>query len=148
MKNWTGWMAAAIVGCACVAWAEDKAPAAPAAPAATEISAADAAQHIGKTATVCGLVADAKFMDRPGHALTFLNFDKPFPNHTFTVIIKGEDRAKFPEPPEKAYKGKTICVTGQITEKNKKPQIQVTDASQITVKDAPAAAPAAPAPQK
>ena len=116
------------------------------------ITTAEAAQHIGETKTVCGLVADARFIEKSGKKPTFLNFDKPFPNHTFTVVIMGEHRAKFTEAPEKTYKGKTVCVTGKITENRKKPEIAVTDPSQITVKDAaPAAAeapaaPAAPAP--
>ena len=133
-----GWAVAAVVLAVGAVRAEDAAPAA-------SITTAEAAQHIGETKTVCGLVADARFIEKSNKKPTFLNFDKAFPNHTFTVVIMGENREKFTEAPEKAFKGKTVCVTGKITENRKKPEIVVTEPSQITVKEEPPAAPATPA---
>jgi hypothetical protein len=36
----------------------------------------------------------------------------------FTVEIRGQDREKFASPPEHFYIGKTVCVTGWISEEN------------------------------
>ena len=49
----------------------------------------------------------------------------------FVVIIWGEHRGNFPQPPESYYAGKTIYVTGLITEYNGIPQIEVTYPSEI-----------------
>src|SRR5207244_3489720 len=50
----------------------------------------------------------------------------------FTAFIWGENRGKFPTPPEKAYSGKKICVTGTISSYRGQPQIVVRDPGQIT----------------
>jgi len=94
---------------------------------AADIPASDAARDMGETGTVCGKVAGARHLD---NSLTFLNFDKPYPDTTFTAIIRAENREKFGKP-EETYLNKDICVTGKIEEYNKKPQIALTDTSQI-----------------
>jgi hypothetical protein len=48
-----------------------------------------------------------------------------YPNHIFTALIWGEDRDKFSPPPENAYSGKKICVTGTISSYRGQPQIVV-----------------------
>jgi DNA/RNA endonuclease YhcR with UshA esterase domain len=63
---------------------------------------------------------------------TFLNFDRPFPNHTFTALIWGNNRGKFNPPPERSYgAGVRVCVTGLVETFRGKPQIEVTDPGQI-----------------
>lgn len=99
-----------------------------------EITARDAPKYLGKTETVCGKVASATHAIRSKGQPTFLNLDEPYPNQIFTVVIWGTDRAKFQDPPEKAYRGKTICVTGPITSYQGKPEIVVKDPKQIVVK--------------
>jgi hypothetical protein len=103
-------------------------------PAAT-IAAAEAKDHIGERATVCGKVVDSRHASSSRGRPTFLNLDKPYPRHVFTAVIWGEDRHKFDEP-EKAYRDKTICVTGTIDSYHRLPQIVVNNASQIEVKKA------------
>lgn len=103
--------------------------AAPFLSAADAISSAEAKSHIGETAAVCGLVADATYQQNGSH-VTFLNFDKPYPDHTFTAFLPAENREKFGAP-EKEYKGKQICVTGKILEYHGKPEIILTDPQQI-----------------
>ena len=97
--------------------------------AADTIPSAQAKDHTGETATVCGHVADARYLDS-GSRPTFLNFDKPYPQHTFTAFIAGENRAKFGTP-EKEYLDKDVCVTGQIRDYNGKPEIVLTESQQI-----------------
>ena len=95
------------------------------------ISPAEAAKYVGKNATVCGQVASANFSARSRRRPTFLNLDRPYPNHIFTALIWGDDRAKFSTPPETAYSGKKICVTGMVSIYQGKPEIVVRNPSQI-----------------
>jgi micrococcal nuclease len=105
------------------------------------IPAEQAKQHIGETNTVCGLVASARYMDSAKTKPTLLNFDRPFPDHTFSVMIRDADRAKFSGPPEMLFTGKTVCVTGVILDFRGKPEIVVSDPSQIVVSAAAQATP-------
>ena len=84
---------------------------------------------MGETATVCSRVADARYQETRSH-VTFLNFDKPYPDHTFTAFLAAENRAKFGTP-EKDYNGREICVSGKIQEYHGKPEIVLTDPQQI-----------------
>lgn len=95
------------------------------------IGASEAARHIGQKKTVCGKVASAFFSFRSRGQPTFLNLDKPYPEHVFTAVIWGSDRGQFNEEPEKAFWEKRICVTGLITSYRGKPQITVNSPSQI-----------------
>ena len=96
----------------------------------------EASQHLQETNTVCGVVASTKFLTSKSK-LTLLNLGKAFPDHVFTAVIPESARAKFKEPPEVFYKGKTICVTGPITAHNGKPQIMVDDPAQIEIRETP-----------
>src|SRR2546425_11283820 len=80
---------------------------------AASLSPVDAPSHVGKTATVCGVVASARYASNLRMQPTFLNLDEPYPNQIFTVVIFGDDRPKFGTP-EKSLQGKRICVTGVI----------------------------------
>jgi hypothetical protein len=90
---------------------------------------AQAKDHIGETATVCGKIAATPYLETGSH-VTFLNFDKPYPDHTFTAVIFRENRVKFGTP-EKDYKDKDACVTGKIQEYNHKPEIILAAPEQI-----------------
>jgi hypothetical protein len=95
----------------------------------------EAAKHAGETATVCGLVAGAKFAAQVRGGTTFLDFGKPYPNSTFTALIFASDRAKFGAP-EKTVQGKDFCVTGKIEMYQGKPQIVLKDPQQLAEKPA------------
>jgi DNA/RNA endonuclease YhcR with UshA esterase domain len=97
--------------------------------AADSIPSTQAKDHIGQTGTVCGKVADTRYLES-GSRPTFLNFDNRYPNHTFTAVIFGENRAKFGTP-EKDYLAKDICVIGKIQDYRGKPEIIVTEPAQI-----------------
>ena len=99
--------------------------------AADPIPSAQAKDHIGESATVCGNVASTRYL-QTGSRITFLNFDKPGPDHPFTAVIYDENRSKFGLP-EKDYRDKDVCVTGKIQEYNHKPEIVLTDPKQITI---------------
>lgn len=98
---------------------------------AAEIAPEDAASHVGQTATVCGVVASTKYAANSRAQPTFLDMGQPYPNEAFTTVIFGSDRAKFGEP-ETTLRGKRICVTGQVRNYRGKPEIIVSDPSQLT----------------
>jgi hypothetical protein len=81
---------------------------------AAPLTPEDAARHIGETATVCGVVASAKYEVDAKSQPTLLDLGKPSPNATFTAVVYGENRAKFGIP-EPSLRGKRICVTGKIS---------------------------------
>ncbi len=98
---------------------------------ARDLNAEDAAQHVGETATVCGVVASAKFDADLQSQPTFLDFGKPYPDQVFTAVIFGDNRKKFGTP-EVSLRGKRVCVSGKIQEKRGLPEIVVSDPKQLT----------------
>lgn len=70
---------------------------------ADTLTAGQASEHVGETAIVWGVVASAHYASRSRGRPTFLNLDKPYPNHVFTALMWGENRSKFKQPPEQAY---------------------------------------------
>jgi DNA/RNA endonuclease YhcR with UshA esterase domain len=66
-----------------------------------------------------------------------LDLDRPYPNQTCAVVIPASVRPRFKDPPETTFMGKNICVTGFITASRGKPQVIITDPSQITIHEPP-----------
>lgn len=97
---------------------------------ATKINPSAAKKHVGERATVCGKVVSPRYSRRSRGQPTFLNLDKPYPNQIFTILIWGRDRAKFGIP-EKRYRDKRVCVTGEITSYRGVPEIVVSDPAQL-----------------
>jgi DNA/RNA endonuclease YhcR with UshA esterase domain len=97
-----------------------------------KIAPAEAKEHFGENATVCGDVVSTRYADSSKGKPTFLNLDKPYPNQVFTVVIWGSNRSKF-KTPEDDYKDKKICVTGKITAYDGLPEIIADDPKQINV---------------
>lgn len=95
------------------------------------LSAAQAGDHVGQRATVCGVVASSRYAASSRGRPTFLNLDQPYPNHVFTIVIWGEARGNFPEPPEQAFAGKRVCVIGTIETYRGTPQIVVREPSAL-----------------
>ena len=98
--------------------------------ATATLTAAQAQQHIGKDATVCGVVANAKYASSTRGSPTFLNLDRPYPSHVFTAVIWGDDRDAFDYEPE-SLDGQRICVSGEISSYRGKAEIVVVDPDQI-----------------
>jgi len=70
-------------------------------------------------------VASDEFEANEQNQPTLLDCGKPCLNATFTAVIYGENRAKFGTP-EASLVGKRICVTGQISDYQWKPEIVLT----------------------
>ncbi|GBC78364.1 hypothetical protein HRbin08_01853 [bacterium HR08] len=93
-----------------------------------------AKDYLGQKATVCGTVVSTRYAAASRGSPTFLNFERPYPNQVFTVVIWGSDRVKLGKP-EVDYKGKRICVTGEIGSYRGVPQIVVKKPEQIRVQE-------------
>ena len=87
-----------------------------------QLFAHQAADHIGEIALVCGIIASTRYAHQSNGAPTYLNFDRPYPENEFTVVVWGNDRGKFPYKPED-LKDHQACVYGRIDEYRGKPQI-------------------------
>jgi DNA/RNA endonuclease YhcR with UshA esterase domain len=104
----------------------------PPAQAQKKLTANEAKEHFGETATVCGAVVSARYADATKGQPTFLNLDKPYPSQVFTIVIWGENRSKFGKP-ENDYNGKRICVTGKIKAYAGLPEIVAEDPKQLRI---------------
>jgi hypothetical protein len=101
--------------------------------AANMLTAAQAAEHVGENATVCGVVASTRYAAGTKGQPTFLNFDLPYPRQIFSVVIWGSDRLKFGTP-ETTLMGKRACATGTIQSFRGKAEIIATDPQQLVVR--------------
>lgn len=95
------------------------------------ISAQDAFKHIGEKVTICGKIYGGRYFEK--NDKTLLNMGAAYPNHTLTVVIEGADRKKFTNKPEDFYTNKDVCITGEIKDFKGKPEVQVTEITQIVV---------------
>jgi hypothetical protein len=98
---------------------------------AQAIGPSEASSRVGQQATVCGVVDDARHVHTARRQPTFLNFGGRYPNHQFTAVIFAADRVKFDIGPEVTYLNKRTCVTGVIELYREKPQIIVSEPSQL-----------------
>jgi len=98
-----------------------------------EVPAAQAAEFVGKDATVCGVVDGSRFAENAEGQPTYLFMGGNFPQHKFSARIWGRDRAAFNPPPDQLT-GKTVCVSGEIRTANGRPEIVVRGARNLKVK--------------
>src|SRR5882762_376913 len=91
------------------------------------ISAAEAKDHIGTNAIVTGTIVEVY----KGARTVNLNLDKPFPKQPFSAVIFSEKTNLFPEVGN--LKGKSVEITGKITEYRDRPQIVLTSTNQLKV---------------
>jgi micrococcal nuclease len=98
--------------------------------AQSKLTTAEAKQHLGETATVCGKVVSTRYASSTKGQPTFLNLDKPYPEQIFTVVIWGSARSKFGRP-EVDFRDKQICISGKIEEYRGTPEIVANSPEQI-----------------
>ena len=97
------------------------------------VSWSSVSRMIGKVATVKGSVRGTRYASGSNGSPTFLNLGRDYPSLSrFTVVIWGENRARFGTP-ERRYYGKTICVRGRITSYGGVVEIEATSPSQIAL---------------
>ena len=95
-----------------------------------KIPASEAKEHVNSEATVSGKVIELHKTAK----LVQLNLDKPFPNQPFTVVIFATKTNLFSDLDK--LKGKTIEVTGKITEYRDQPQIILSSTNQLKIVEA------------
>ncbi|WP_338762050.1 DNA/RNA non-specific endonuclease [Bernardetia sp. ABR2-2B] len=83
-----------------------------------------------KKVTICGTVVSTKLSSKGN---IFINLDRAFPNQVFTVSIFADKVKNFPYKPEEYLKGKTICVTGKVSDYNGTPSMSVENGKSIVL---------------
>jgi hypothetical protein len=96
------------------------------------VRATEAAPQAGRIGTVCDSVAGTTYLG--GGRRTFLNFVRDYPDQPFTVVIPGDVRGRFREPPESLYRDRQVCVAGTVTIFRGIPQIIVYDPGQLELR--------------
>jgi hypothetical protein len=130
MKMMKSWIAAiGMMGLLPLALAET--------PAAPLVNPADAKSHIGEMASVCGKVVDVKVgkygLVGRGKVVTFY-LDQPEASQVFNFVAFGSKEGG-PQEAVTAYQGKSVCVSGKITETSGVPFIMAADRTQIKVQE-------------
>jgi hypothetical protein len=97
------------------------------------LTAAEAKNHIGETATVCGKAASTHFASKSTGKPTYINLDQPYLRQIFTIVIWGQYRSEFGNP-EKTLRDRAVCVTGRIQQFRGLPEVTATKADQIKPK--------------
>ena len=93
------------------------------------LTTAEAKDHEGETATVCGVVASENTATDSHGTPTFINLDQPYPHQVFTVLIWGSDKAAVGTIPETAR----VCAKGPITLYRGVPEIVVHKSADLYV---------------
>jgi hypothetical protein len=93
----------------------------------------EAAKHVGETVKVCGKIYGGRFFETSNNCPTLLNMGAAYPASPITIMITLDVRNKLGYVPEQQLKEKNICVSGKVELFKGKPEIIVTDASQIEV---------------
>jgi hypothetical protein len=109
---------------------------------AVTVTPTDAMGQVGHTANVCGVVTSASYsVDSRAHPtfLTLVDAVQPHPTGAFTAVIYGTDRAKFGNP-EVTLPGQRVCVTGFISYFRQRPEIMLSDPSQLSYYPPPSVA--------
>jgi DNA/RNA endonuclease YhcR with UshA esterase domain len=91
------------------------------------ITAAEAKNHLKADAVVTGTIAEVHL----GAGVVHLNFEQPFPNAVFTAVIFADKTNLFPEVAK--LKGKTVEVSGKITEYRGRPEIILANTNQLKI---------------
>jgi DNA/RNA endonuclease YhcR with UshA esterase domain len=98
-----------------------------------QVKLEDIASHIGDSVTVTGKVYGIKYFEAAKASPTLLNIGATYPNQLLTVVIYGEDRKRMELDPEKTFANADLSVTGKVELFKGKPQIVITDKSQLSV---------------
>jgi hypothetical protein len=93
------------------------------------LTATEAKNHVGETATVCGSIASENTATGSHGTPTFINLDQPYPHQVFTVLIWGSDKAAVGSIPESGR----VCAKGPITLYRGVPEIVVRKSADLYV---------------
>jgi len=95
------------------------------------ISAKDAGAHINEKVVINDKIFGGKHFTTSG--ITLLDVGGTHPKELLTLLIKADDRKKFTTAPEVAFKDKMVTIVGTVIDYKGKPEIIITDTTQIKV---------------
>ena len=122
-------VAALLGGVACEE--EESPPSSASGETAACVTSNDASRLIGESACVRVLSVEASYRSDVGGQPTFCN-DAPYPAHSFTALIWGDNRGNWSTPPEQLYDGACLNVCGLVTSYRGTPQIELAGPSQAS----------------
>ena len=100
----------------------------------SQVVSADSTKYYeGKEITMKGKVSST-FVTKGDNKKVLINFGKPHPNESFTIVIEDADLSKFKYDPSEFLKDKTLTVKGKVKMYKDKPEMMVTSPDQITIK--------------
>ena len=91
------------------------------------IGTAQVHAYVNKRVTVTGVVAQVSIRSN----ITFLNFDKPYPNNPFAAIIRARSTNEFENV--SSLKGRTVSVKGEVKEYKGRPEMELIGKYQLKV---------------
>ena len=86
----------------------------------------------GERVTICGTVVDTK-LTRGGH--TFLNLDKKFPNHIFTLAVWKSNAVNFSYQPHEALIDQRVCAKGKLKLSDGVPTMELRSEKEVWLMD-------------
>jgi hypothetical protein len=92
------------------------------------ITAAQAREHDGETATVCGVAQNEHTASTTRGKPTFIDLDSSFPYQIFSILVWDEDRPNVGELPRT---GSHVCVSGVINYYHGVPRVVVKNGGQF-----------------
>jgi hypothetical protein len=100
-----------------------------------KITAAEAKDHVGETVVVCGTAVDThvtRYAIGDRGKPVEVDLDQPQPNQIFYFVTFSADLKK-PQLVDDMYKGKQVCVTGEVSMSKVVPFIMVTDTATVKI---------------
>ena len=98
------------------------------------ITAAEAKDHVGERATVCGKVVGIHYTVSSRGRKIFLDLDVAFPNHIFSILVWLDTaRSRFANKDTNTYDKKDVCITGLIKSYKGRPEIVASHPEQIKI---------------
>lgn len=99
-----------------------------------QISIDSVAAYIGQNVTICSKV-HSTHITKGEKPVTYLNLGAPYPAQKLTIVIFHKDRSNFPVDPSEHYNKKNVCLSGELTLYEERPQIIIKLPSQITIQN-------------
>jgi Protein of unknown function (DUF3761) len=93
------------------------------------LTSAEAKDHVGESATVCGGIASENTASSSRDAATFVSLDQPYPHQVFTVRVRSADKAAVGPIPKAGH----ICAKGTISLYRGLPEIVVHTSTDLYV---------------
>ena len=96
-----------------------------------EINVNDAKNHGGEQVKICTKIYGGKSIVNDRDTLALLDAGAAYPAAPLRVVIKGAPLREFKGDILQYYKDKVICISGAIEMYKGKPEMQITERSQI-----------------